>query len=214
MRTGWRLGVTLMLLGAGALVLRFAPPVRGEVNPVSLFALPAALGEWTGVEGVPEGILPSDPNEKLSVRRTYRQGGRVAWVSVALFVGQDDEARRASINKLYPQRGVSLIEPVALSATLYGPAAAPVALPAVIVHQDPRRLLVAYWHQIGPRVYGNEYRFRLALMRDLIFARRADSLLIRIATETGQDPSGADGVGAVAALAPAVRAGLGQEAGR
>lgn len=214
MRTGWRLGVTLILFAAGALVLRMAPPVKGAVNPVSLYAVPITLGTWAGAEGVPEDILPPDPNEKISVRRTYRNGTHLAWVSVALFVGQDDDARRASINRIYPQRGASLIEPVSFAVPLNGSAAGTVTLPAVIVHQDTRRLLVAYWHQIGNRVYGSEYRFRLALMRDVIFARRADALLVRIATPAGPAPQVADDLAVVAGLAPSIYAALGQEAGK
>ena len=212
MRTGWRLGVTLILFAAGAVVLHMAPPVKGAVNPVSLYAIPMTFGTWAGAEGVPEEILPPDPNEKISVRRTYRKGEHLAWVSVALFVGQDDDARRASIIKIYPRRGVSLIELVSFAVPLNGSAAGPVTLPAVIVNQDSRRLLVAYWHQIGNRVYGNEYRFRLALMRDVIFARRADALLVRIATPTGPASQVADDLAVLAGLAPSICAALGQEA--
>ena len=214
MRIGWRLGVTLILFVASAVVLHMAPPVKGAVDPVSLYAFPMTLGTWVGAEGVPEEILPLDPNEKISVRRTYRNGNHLAWVSVALFVGQDDDARRASINKIYPQRGASLIEPVSFTVPLDGPASSPITLPAVIVRQDSRRLLVAYWHQIGNRVYGNEYRFRIALMRDVIFARRADTLLVRIATPAGPAAQVEDDLAVVAGLAPSVYAVLGQGAGK
>jgi len=83
MRTGWRLGVILVLFAASALVLHRVPAVKGATNPVSLFALPMTLGAWAGAEGVPEEILPVDPNEKLSVRRTYRTGGQLAWADPA-----------------------------------------------------------------------------------------------------------------------------------
>ena len=214
MRIGWRLGVTLILFAASAVVLRMAPPVTGAVNPVSLYAVPMTLGTWVGAEGVPVEILPPDPNEKISVRRTYRNGNHLAWVSVALFVGQDDDARRASVNKIYPQRGASLIEPVSFAVPLDGSTASPITLPVVIVRQDSRSLLVAYWHQIGNRVYGNEYRFRLALMRAAIFARRAESLLVRIATPGGSAAQVADDLAVVAELAPSIYAALGQETGK
>jgi EpsI family protein len=214
MKIGSRLGVTLALLTAGALILHTVPPVKGAVNPVSLYALPATLGSWSGVEGVPEEILPPDPSEKLSVRRTYRNGTRVAWISVALFGGQDDETRQASINRIYPQRNASLIEPVPFTLSLAGLPGRSVKLPMVVVHQESGRLLVAYWHQIGNRVYGNEYLFRLALMRDLIFARRADTLLVRIATPGDQESQVTDRLAVVADLAPAVYGALGQEIGK
>lgn len=214
MKIGWRLGIVLVLLGASAAVLHLAPPVKAAVNPALLLGLPLRLGEWSGTDGVPEDVLPADPSEKMSVRRTYRSGDRVAWVSVSLFVSQDEEARRGSVNKIYPQRNVSLIEQIPFQARLDESMAGPVRIPAVLVHLDPERLLVAYWHQIGPRVYGGEYRFRLALMRDLIFTRRADSLLIRIATPAGRGRPREGDLAVVSNLAPAVYAALSQEMGK
>ncbi len=211
MRVSWRLGVTLILFAGAAIVLQMAPSVRGAENSVSVLAFPPTLGAWSEGGNVPEETLPSDPNETLSVRRTYRHGRQVAWVSVGLFVGQNDETRQASVNKIYPQRGVNLIEPVSFAAPLGGPSVGTTALPAVVLHQDSRRLLVVYWHQMGNRVFGNEYRFRLALMRDMIFARRAESILVRIATPASTDVEMADGLAAAAGLAPTVYAALGRE---
>jgi EpsI family protein len=198
-----------MLFAATAAVLYLAPPVTSAMNPVLVYAVPATLGSWSGVDGVPGEILPPDPNEKVSVRRTYRNGDHVAWVSVALFVGQDNEKRRSSINKIFPERSVSRIEPVTFTVSLNGSAVSSMALPAVIIHQDSRRLLVAYWHQIGARVYGNEYGFRFALMRDIVLARRADSMLIRIATPVGPKPQLAMDLAMVERLATELHAGLG-----
>jgi EpsI family protein len=179
------------------------------MNPVSVYAVPTTLGSWSGADGVPEEILPSDPNEKVSVRRTYRNGDHVAWVSVALFVGQDNEKRRSSINKIFPERSVSRIEPVTFTVPWNGSAASSIALPAVIIHQDSRRLLVAYWHQIGAQVYGGEYGFRIALMRDIVLARRADSMLIRIATPASPKPLLATDLAMVGRLASELHAELG-----
>jgi len=210
-RLGWRLAVAVILFASTAVVLHLAPPVKGAVNPVSLYAFPDTLGTWSSTDGVPEEVLPPDPNEKLSVRRTYRNGKHVAWVSVALFAGQDGEARRASINKLYPQRSVSLIEPVSFALPLHGPTTSPIALPGVIVHQDSRRLLVVYWYQIGRQTYGNEYRLRLALMRDVIFARRADTLLVRIALPADPDRTVREGLDTAGELAVPLYAAIVQE---
>lgn len=202
MRIGWRLGVTLILFALGALALHMPLSMKGTVEPASLHVIPPTLGTWSGTDGAPEETLPSDPNEKLAVRRTYRNGRQVAWVSIALFGGQNNEARRASINKIYPQLGVSLIEPLSLTVPLNGPSASPVALPAVALHQDSQRLVVVYWHQIGRQTFGSEYRFRLALTREILFARRADSILVRIAVP-GTDRSGiAQALETVSTLAP------------
>jgi EpsI family protein len=208
-RTGWRLALILGLFAASAAVLYLAPPVTSAVNPVAVYAVPTTLGSWSGVEGVPEEILPLDPNERASVRRTYRDGDRIAWVSVALFTGQAQAARQSSINKIFPERSASRIEPVSFAAKLNGAAASSITLPAVIIHQDSRNLLVAYWHQIGTHVYGSEYDFRIALMRDMVLARRADSMLIRIATPVGPRPQLAMDLTMVERLASELHAELG-----
>ena len=214
MKLGWRVGMILMLFGAGAAVLHLAPPVKAAVNPGLLFGLPMTLGEWSGADGVPDDILPRDPNEKLSVRRTYRGRDHVAWISVSLFVAQDEEARRGSVNKIYPQHNVSLIEAVPFTARLGTPPVSPIRLPAVLVHHESGRLLVAYWHQIGNNVYGSEYGFRLALMRNLILTRRADTLLIRIATPASRERPMADDLAVVTSIAPTVHAALSLETGK
>ncbi len=209
MKIGWRLAVTLMLFGLGALALNMPLSVQGTVEPASLHALPSTLGSWTGTDGIPEEYLPSDPNEKSAVRRTYRNGPQIAWVSIALFAGQNNDARRASVNKIYPQRNVSLIEPLSLTAPLNGPSVSSVALPAVALHQqDAQQLVVVYWHQIGRQTFGSEYRFRLALTREILFARRADSILVRIAVP-GTDRSGnAQALETVSSLATLLYAGM------
>jgi EpsI family protein len=212
MGTGWRLGVTLALLAAGASVVYLVPPVNGSVNPVGLYALPLTLGAWTGAEGAPNDALPVDPNEQVAVRRTYRSGPRFAWLSVAHFAGQDEEARRASVNRIYPQRGVSLIQPVPFSVTPDGASARAIALPAVVIHLDGRRLIVVYWHQIGRRAYGSEYGFRLALMRNIIFLRRADALLVRIAVPAAADSQVRESLDAAGQLAAPLYAALTGEA--
>ena len=214
MRIGWRLGVVLVIFGAAGAILHTATPVTSAVNPASLFSVPPQVGAWTSVDGVPDDILPLDPNEKLSVRRTYQRGPQTAWVSVALFVGQSDETRQASINKIYPQRNVSLLERMPVTVSLGAPPAEASRIPAVLVHQEAREFLVAYWHQIGGRVFGNEYRFRMALMRGLLFDRRADTLLVRIAAPAGKESQTTEALAAVSELGSAVHAALSAEFSR
>jgi len=196
---GLRLATVLILFGMAAFLLHSAAPVTSAVNPASVYAVPNSLGTWTGSDGVPEEVLPVDASEKISVRRTYRHGDQVAWVSVALFVGQDNEIRRASVNRIYPGRAVNRIEPVSLTAPLA----------AVIVQQEGRRLLVAYWHQIGRRVFGNEYSFRVALMRDIVVDRHADSMLVRIAMPAGPESQLSADLAVVERLAVDLYASLG-----
>lgn len=176
MRTRRRLVVVLGLLTATAAGWYLAPPVRECASTAALDELPATLQGWTGVDGIPDRILPGDPAEATMVRRTYRSGRRVAWVSVALFTRQDEPDRRASINLIYPEKDVSLVERMALRRA-----------DAALISGADRRFLVVYWRQIGRRMYASELRFRLALMRQILFARRGDSLLVRIAVPVGPE---------------------------
>jgi len=204
MSTGRRLTVILGLLAVTAAVVHLTPSVRECSSPAALDDLPAALSGWSSVDVIPDGILPVDLNETAGLRRTYQSGQRVAWVSVAMFTRQDQPDRRASINRIYPDKDVSLLEAVPLSLPVNG---STVPVTAVVVSGPARRFIVVYWHQIGHRMYASESRFRLALMREVVFARRGDSLLVRIAV-----PVAPGGVSAslttTAELAPALSAAL------
>lgn len=176
MRTGHRLAMVLGLLVVTAGAGYVTPSVRECPSPPALDALPVALAGWTGADGIPEGVLPVDASETAAMRRTYGSGRSVAWVSVALFTRQDEPDRRASVNRIYPEKDVSMVERVDLP---------PIA--AVVVSGPARRFVVAHWHQIGGRMYASGPGFRLALMRDILFARRGDSLLVRIAVPVGPE---------------------------
>ena len=126
-------------------------------------------------------MLPSDPNEKAALRRSYRRGERAAWVSIALFTRQDDPNRRASINRIYPEERTSRIDRIALPITLDGRPDGSVSVPAMVGQKEQHRLVVVYWYQLGHRAYGNVYAYRLALMREILFNRQADAALVRIA---------------------------------
>ncbi len=194
-------------------MIHMAPPVRGGGRAVVLDVLPLTFEGWAGSEGIPEGLLPVDPNETAAVRRTYRSDQRMAWVSVALFSRQDDPGRRASIGLVYPEKDANLIERVSFALNLNGPLAETVSVPAVVIHKDSQRLIVAYWHQIGPDVYGSEYWFRLALLRSILLARRADVLLVRIAIRVDPGDGLANSLAAVARLARPLYIALSQDAG-
>jgi EpsI family protein len=186
--------LALLVLAAGAIVL--TPRVRECPRAAPLEGLPTILAGWTDADGIPDETLPIDPSEVAAVRRTYRSGPRVAWVSVALFTRQDDPERRASINRIYPEQDVSRVERAAL------PGAGP-RPNAVVVSRRDRRIVVAYWYQIASRTYASETRFRLALMREILLARRGDSLLARVAV-----PVAPDGIAASLASASELAAAL------
>lgn len=190
--------LALLVLAAGAIVL--TPRVRECQRAAPLEGLPTILAGWTDADGIPDETLPIDPSEVAAVRRTYRSGPRVAWVSVALFTRQDDPERRASINRIYPEQDVSRVERAAL------PGASP-RPNAVVVSRRDRRVVVAYWYQIASRTYASETRFRLALMREVLLARRGDSLLARVAVPVAPDGIAAS-LASAAELAAALRLAL------
>ncbi len=202
MRAASRLATVLILLVAAAGIVYLVPSVHDGSNTAALYAFPVTLGAWTGTEGVPEWALPVDPRERAAIRRTYRSGRELVWVSVAVFTRQDNVSRRASINLIYPERNSSLLEPMPLPVSFNGAAASSIGLPARLVHQERQRFLVAYWHQIGRRPFGSELRYRVALMRDLIVSRRGDSVLVRIAVPLAPDDTVAEPLRTVSALAP------------
>jgi len=207
-RVGWRLAVLLGLLAAAGGLIVLTPEVREGQSGSRIHSLPAEIAGWTATEGAPESALPIDPNEKASIRRAYRRDERVIWVSIALFTRQDDPDQRASINRIYPERNTSRIEQMTLPITLNGMPDSVITVPAVVVHTGEERLVVVYWHQLGQRAYGSDYRYRLALMREVLFARRGDAVLVRLAIPVEPSEAPRDMLRATSELAPALHAAL------
>jgi EpsI family protein len=201
---GWRLGIVLGLLAGAVGVVYGTPPVPEHRTPGMLEGLPRALAGWTATDGIPESLLPPDPREAAAVRRTYRSGPRIAWISVALFTRQDEPARRASVDRIHPERDVTLAEPVAITVALEG--SSPIRR-ARVIHRGGEQHAVVYWHQIERRAYGDGYSFRWALMRRIVLDRRGDSVLVRIAVPVDQTDRDA-ALASVAELGPPLHAAL------
>jgi EpsI family protein len=201
----WRLGIVLGLLAGAAGVVYGTPPVPEREGPGVLDRLPTTLTGWTATDGIPESLLPPDPRERAAVRRTYRSGQRIAWISVALFTRQDDPLRRVSVNRIYPEQQVALVEPVDITVALDG--SSPTTLRARVIHRGSEQHAIVYWHQIQRRTYGSEYWFRWALLRRTLVARRGDSILVRIAVPVDQADRSRS-LGSVAELGPPLHAAL------
>ena len=206
MRPARRLGVVLALLASTGGAVHWLPPLRDRDAPALDTALPSMLGAWTATEGVPEAVLPFDDHEAAAVRRTYRDGQRVAWISVGLFTHQDDPLRRASVQHIYPEAHVVRIEAADLTMALDG--RGPITIPARVIHRGGRQHVVAYWYQMGRRVYGSDYWYRWALVRRIVLARRGDSLLVRIAVPVDRAQGLSRAQSAVAELGPPLYAAL------
>lgn len=171
---------TLALLATTGIGIYLTPPLP-DTAPLPLAGMMGAIPGSHSSEGAPEALLPRDPNEKVAGRFTFWKDRGPAFVSVALFTRQDNPARRASINFIYPLRGASLIEGSRLDVALGQNGNERVSLPTVVIHGADTRLAILYWHQIGTHAYSSDYRFRLGLLTRILFARRGDSLLVRVA---------------------------------
>jgi len=201
-----RLAILLGLIGATAATIGLAPEVREGQWGAGLDALPTEVAGWTSTAGAPEWALPADPNEKAALRRTYRRAGQVVWVSVALFAREDDPKRRGSIDRIFPEANTSRIDRVAIPVVLNG--ATPVRLPAVVGYKQGGPLAVVYWRQLGRRVYGDDYRYRLALMREILFRRQADAMLVRLGIPAESGGALEDALSLVSEIAPPLYAAL------
>ena len=195
----------LGLLAGAAGVAYGTPPVPEREGPGVLDRLPTTLAGWTATDGFPESLLPPDPHETAAVRRTYRSGQRIAWISVALFTRQDDPLRRGSVNHIYPEQQVALVELVDITMALDG--SSPTTLRARVIHRGSEQHAIVYWHQIQRRTYGGEYWFRWALLRRTLGARRGDSILVRIAVPVDQADRSRS-LESVAELGPPLHAAL------
>jgi hypothetical protein len=123
---------------------------------------------------------------------------------VARFTRQDEPARRASVDYIYPEREVTLAESVEIMVPLEGSSA---LRRARVIHRGGGQHAVVYWHQIARRTYGDGYSFRWALMRRAIFDRRGDSVLVRIAVPLDRMDRDAALAG-IAELGPPLHAAL------
>lgn len=199
-----RLGIVLGLLAGAAAVAYGASPLPEHEVSSRLDTVPTALAGWTATDGAPESVLPPDPRAATAIRRTYRSRERIAWISVARFTRQDEPARRASVDYIYPEREVTLAKSVEIMVPLEGSSA---LRRARVIHRGGEQHAVVYWHQIARRTYGDGYSFRWALMRRAIFDRRGDSVLVRIAVPLDRTDRDAALAG-IAELGPPLHAAL------
>lgn len=200
--------VVLALVAGAVLAIQSASAIRERGSDGGLPHLSADVAGWQSSYGAPDWALPADPRETDARRRTYRKGSAEACVSVALFTRQGEPRRRASLDRIHPEKGVSRIEQLRVAVALNGSPRSAVDVPALLLHHDRQRVLIAYWHQRGGAVYGSQYRYRLAVLGDVLLRRPADATLVRIGVPLGASESVEGGRRTVAELAPALHAAV------
>ncbi|MGH7393307.1 MAG: exosortase-associated EpsI family protein [Candidatus Rokuibacteriota bacterium] len=198
-----RLAVVLALAGAAGALIALAPRAE-ERGDLGFRGHSPDIPGWTVTDGAPEWALPVDTRQTSGIRLTYRRGAQTLWVSLALFTRQDDAGRRASV--VYPEEGTSYIERADLPIRLLGEPETLVDVPILIGHKGERRLLMAYWHQLGRRAFGSQYTYRLELLREVLVDRTADAGLVRVAAALGPGAPLPRALGAVAEVAPHLHA--------
>jgi len=78
----------------------------------------------------------------------------------------------------------------------------------LLSHSSGPRIAVLYWYQVGNSIYGDDYRYRVALLIQRLFRRRTASQLVRISTtvKTAEENSAFDAIHELAELfAPVAR---------
>lgn len=203
-----RLVLLLALVAAATATLALTPGIREGATSIAPHRLD--VPEWRIADGVPESALPRDPNETSTIRRTYAKGQRTVWVSAALFGRQHDPTRRASVNLIFPEANTSRIDRAVLRIAVDGRGDDRTEVPVLVGQKGGHRLAVAYWYQLGARPYGDNYRYRLALLRQTLVERRADAGLVRVASPLVAGEALEEFGAIVADLAPVLHGVLGQ----
>lgn len=178
-----RLVTCLLLAAALASILAAARTARGSAatGEPPLPGLPPVVEVFTGLGPAPTDVLPFDPRAQASVTRTYTNGHRTVWVSVARYTARNHPLTRPAVHLIAPERSaVSLTrDRVQFRAQDGGRA---VTANLVTVHQLHRELAIVYWYLVDGEHVTSEYGLRWHLFVDTLMQRSPRVRLIRVAT--------------------------------
>lgn len=186
MRPGWRLAITITLLGATALFLQARN--RNEVLPAheALSTFPRQLAAWNSTE-VP---IPSDVLDILGpgqfLLRVYRTieppNEREPYVDlfVAYFPSQRAGDAIHSPKNCLPGAGWSAVESSRVQVAFSG--YTPFLVNRYIIAKGENRQLVLYWYWAHGRAIASEYWAKFYLVSDAIRFNRSDGSLVRVTT--------------------------------
>ena len=180
--------VVAVLASAGAVVMM---PARGSSTTAALAGdlhAPDVVG-WTGDAGVPAEVLPLDAAARAHRLGTYRRAGSTLWLAVGHYPDERDGQRPAAHDLLFPAHGWSDLterrEHIALGD------GRSLAANVLVMRTPERRLVIMYWYQIGELGIASDHWYRTRLLGKRLVGARADSALVRLASEVpgGSDPA-------------------------
>jgi EpsI family protein len=161
------------------------PPLR--VDPAPLFALPRTIDAWEAVDVPLDGAVESMLRADANVQRAYvHPVGAVVFLYVGYYGTERGGRPEHTPEVCFDSQGWAITE----QRTLEVASAQPFRVHELVVEQDDRRHLVAYWFRSHRRT-GMQGGLDQAVDRLLgrLLDGRADGSLVRVSTPlVGNDP--------------------------
>lgn len=157
---------------------------NGTVSmPGDLKEIPMNFIGWACTEGVSTEGTYLDPGSDLSLSRTCKDG---AGQEIFLYIGYFSKhkvGRHVLSPKLhYPDDRWNYARSEYLRVIQEREENKPTWVGSVIIQKGDQRQLLTYWYQVRKEVYSNEYRFRWAMMADILLRQKVEVFVIRIAS--------------------------------
>ena len=179
--------VVAVLVSAGAVVLL---PARGASTaaPIAMELRALEIPGWIAEAGAPVEVLPPDAAARSHLLATYRRPGSTLWLAVGSYPDERDGQKPAAHDLLFPAHGWSDLSERRERIPL-GDGGRSIGANVLVMRTPERRLVVMYWYQIGALTVASDHWYRTRLLWNRLSAARADSALVRLASEV---PAGLD----------------------
>ena len=173
--------VVAVLVSAGAVVLL---PGRGAPTaaPVAMELRPPEVPGWSAASGAPVEVLPPDGAARSHLFATYRREGSTLWLAVGSYPDEHDGQKPAAHDLLFPSHGWSDLSERHERIPL-GDGGRSISANVLVMRTPERQLVVMYWYQIGELNVASDHWYRTRLLWNRVTAARADSALVRLASE-------------------------------
>ena len=184
----YHITISVILLISTAVYL----PSIGEVKAVplarDLVQIPYRLGAWQGIDArMDDSVLAVLGVEDHLMRRYSARDGSDIWIYVGYYESQKEDDIIHSPKNCLLGNGW---EPVSSSRERIelteGPAKT-VEISRYLVQKGQKKDLVAYFYYSGRRVVSNDYLYRLGLLRDIIFKKRANGAFVKVSCSVTTD---------------------------
>jgi EpsI family protein len=170
-----------VLVGAGAMLIL---PARGASTaaPDGPDLRPPRVEGWAADPGAPGEVLPPDSAARTHLLATYRQADSTLWLAVGYYPDARDGRRPAAQDLLFPPHGWSDLAARRDTVAL-GDGRPSIATNVLVMRTQQRRRVIMYWYQIGELNIASDHWYRTRLLWNRLLGTRADSALVRLASE-------------------------------